>query len=77
MFYQLVLITNLGLITPLVHFPTFEQCISERAKIGRSAQYSAECLPTQNPQQLIRMLQENQRNTPENIVPQLVPKDKK
>lgn len=77
MFYQLVLITNLGTVTPLVNFNSFELCVVERAKIGRSAQYSAECLPTQNPQQLIRMLQENQRNTPENIVPQLVPKDKK
>lgn len=77
MFYQLVLITNLGVVTPLVHFPSFEQCIAERAKIGRSAQYSAECLPTQNPQQLIRMLQESQRNIPENVIPQPLPRDKK
>jgi len=50
--YQLVLITNLGVITPLVTFPTFERCIMEKAKIAKTQQYSAECLPTQSPEQL-------------------------
>ena len=52
MLYQLVLITNLGVITPLVTFPTFELCIMEKAKIAKTQQYSAECLPTQSPEQL-------------------------
>jgi hypothetical protein len=50
--YQLVLITNLGVITPLVTFPTFERCIMEKAKIAKTQQYSAECLPGQSPEQI-------------------------
>lgn len=52
MLYQLVLITNLGLITPLTTFPNWNSCIEEKVKIAKTAQYSAECLPTKSPQQL-------------------------
>jgi hypothetical protein len=50
--YQLVLITNLGVITPLTTFPNWNSCIAEKVKITKTAQYSAECLPTKSPQQL-------------------------
>jgi hypothetical protein len=52
MIYQLVLITNLGMITPLTTFPTWNDCVMEKGKIAKTAQYSAECLPTKSPQQL-------------------------
>ncbi len=52
MLYQLVLITNLGVITPLVTFDDQSSCLKERALITKTAQYSAECLPTQSPEQL-------------------------
>jgi len=50
--YQLVLITNLGVITPLVNFPTWNECIVEKTRIAKTQQYSAECLPAQSPEQL-------------------------
>ncbi len=52
MLYQLVLITNLGVITPLATFNDQSACLKERAMISKTAQYSAECLPTQSPVQL-------------------------
>ena len=61
MIYQLVLVTNLGVITPLVTFPNFEQCIQEKAKIAKTTQYSAECLPTQSPDQLQKQLQQSMK----------------
>jgi hypothetical protein len=50
--YQLVLITNLGIITPLTTFPDWNSCMIEKARITKTQQYSAECLPTKSPQQL-------------------------
>jgi hypothetical protein len=50
--YQLVLITNLGVVTPLVNFPTWNDCMMEKGRIAKTQQYSAECLPAQSPQQL-------------------------
>jgi len=52
MLYQLVLITNLGAMTPLVTFDNQSACLKERAMITKTVQYSAECLPTQSPEQL-------------------------
>ncbi len=52
MIYQLVLITNLGVITPLVNFPTWNECMAEKARIAKTQQYSAECLPSQSAEQL-------------------------
>lgn len=52
MLYQLALITNLGVITPLATFDNQTACLKERAMITKTAQYSAECLPTQSPEQL-------------------------
>ncbi len=57
MLYQLVLITNLGMITPLVVFNDQVSCLKERAMIAKTAQYSAECLPTQNPEEVKKQVQ--------------------
>jgi len=54
MLYQLVLITNLGVITPLATFPTWNACINEQAKVPAAStqQYSVSCLPTESPEQI-------------------------
>ncbi len=57
MIYQLVLVTNLGIITPLVNFATWDECLRERAKIRASQQYSAECLPAQSPEQIQKQIE--------------------
>jgi len=44
MLYQLVLITSLGVITPLAIFPDRDACMIEQAYIQKSPQYSAACL---------------------------------
>lgn len=49
MIYQLVLITNLGVITPLYMFEDWNACIQEKTKISKTQQYSVECLPAQSP----------------------------
>jgi hypothetical protein len=49
--YQLVLITNLGVITPLATFPDRLDCIREQGYIQKSQQYSAACLPANSPEQ--------------------------
>ena len=51
MIYQLVLITNLGAITPLATFPDRGSCVTEQALIQKSPQYSATCLPANSPEQ--------------------------
>lgn len=61
MIYQLVLITNLGMINPLVNFNTWEECIRERAKISKTQQYSAECLPAQSPEQAQKQIESNMK----------------
>lgn len=61
MLYQLVLITNLGVMTPLVTFNDQQSCLKERAMITKTAQYSAECLPTQSPEQLKAQMQTQMR----------------
>jgi hypothetical protein len=57
MWYQLVLITNLGAITPLAMFNDLGACLKERAPITKTAQYSAECLPTQSPEEVKKQMQ--------------------
>lgn len=52
MLYQLVLITNLGVVTPLATFDNYNACIKERAMISNTSQYSTACLPTESPEQL-------------------------
>jgi hypothetical protein len=57
--YQLVLITNLGLITPLMTFSNYEECIREQVKIPKTAQASASCLPAQSPEQIQKQIEQN------------------
>ena len=52
MIYQLVLITNLGVITPLATFDQRLDCIREQGYIQKSQQYSAACLPANSPAQV-------------------------
>jgi hypothetical protein len=59
--YQLVLITNLGMITPLITFGDWETCIREKAKIAKTQQYSAECLPTNSPEQTQKQIESNMK----------------
>lgn len=61
MLYQLVLITNLGVITPLVNFPTWQQCMNEKARISTTQQYSVECLPAQSPEQLQKNIESSMK----------------
>ena len=61
MIYQLVLITNLGIMTPLVNFPTWDECLRERAKISKTQQYSAECLPAQSPEQMQKQIESSMK----------------
>lgn len=61
MIYQLVLITNLGIITPLATFTDRIACINEMAFIQKSQQYSAACLPTNSPDQVMKQSQESMR----------------
>ena len=61
MIYQLVLITNLGVVTPLVSFPTWNECMVEKARIAKTQQYSAECLPAQSPAQLQQDIESSMR----------------
>jgi len=59
--YQLVLITNLGVITPLMTFPNWNDCVMEKSRIAKTSQYSAECLPTKSPQQLQQDIQSSMK----------------
>lgn len=61
MLYQLVLITNLGVVTPLVTFDNWNQCVQEKAKIAKTAQYSAECLPTQSPEYIQKQVESSMK----------------
>jgi hypothetical protein len=45
MMYAMVLITNLGVITPLAFFDDQVKCISQQAMVPKTMQASAICLP--------------------------------
>lgn len=61
MLYQLVLITNLGMVTPLATFNDRNDCIREQAMITKSAQASAACLPVQTPQQVQQQMEQHMK----------------
>ena len=61
MIYQLVLITNLGAITPLAQFTDRMDCIREQAYIQKSPQYSAACLPANSPEQAQAQAEQSMR----------------
>lgn len=54
MLYQLVLITNLGVVTPLATFTNWNDCIKEQIRVPAvsTQQYSVSCLPTESPEQI-------------------------
>jgi hypothetical protein len=45
------------MITPLATFNDLGACLKERAPISKTAQYSAECLPTQSPEEVKKQVQ--------------------
>jgi hypothetical protein len=61
MLYQLALITNLGVITPLATFQDQGACLREAAFIQKTNQYSVACLPTNSPEQLQKQIQDSMR----------------
>lgn len=74
MIYQLVLVTNLGVITPLATFPDRIDCIREQAFIQKTDQYSAACLPANDPKQAraqieqsMQMMTDLMKNLKENM----------
>ena len=56
MLYELVLITNLGAVTPLATFPNYNDCMIEQGRIAKTQQYSAACLPTNSPEELAQRM---------------------
>ena len=67
MIYQLVLITNLGVITPLAQFSDRLECIREQAYIQRTEQYSAACLPANDPKHAQAQMEQSMRMMTEMI----------
>lgn len=67
MLYQLVLITNLGVVTHLATFPDRNACMVEQAMISKTAQYSATCLPTESPDQIAERMNSGLRVLVDNI----------
>ena len=61
MIYQLVLITNLGIITHLGTYQTQGECLQQLAIMKTSQQYSAECLPIQNLENFKKQTQEQNK----------------
>lgn len=58
MLYQLVLITNLGLVTPLATYDNFNECTKARVMITNTQQYSTACLPTDSPEQIQKRVEQ-------------------
>lgn len=61
MLYQLVLITNLGVITPVATFHDRLDCLRERGMIQQSSQYSTACLPSNSPDEVMRQNEQSMR----------------
>jgi hypothetical protein len=55
------------MITPIATFPDRNACIMEQALISKSAQYSATCLPTESPEQLVERMNSGLKVLVENI----------
>ena len=49
MIYQLLLITSLGVVTPLATYPNRDACAVEQANLKPTPQYSTVCLPVEDP----------------------------
>jgi len=61
MLYQLVLITNLGMVTPLATFNDRMDCIREQGMMQKTAQASVLCLPVQTPQQVQQQMEQHMK----------------
>ena len=61
MLYQLILVTNLGMITPLATFTDRMECIKEQGMMQKTPQASAMCVPVQSPQQVQQQMQQNMK----------------
>lgn len=61
MLYQLILVTNLGMTTPLATFNDRMECIREQGMIQKTAQASAICVPVQTPEQVQQQMQQNMK----------------
>lgn len=58
MLYQLILVTNLGMMTPLATFTDRMDCIKEQGMMQKTAQASAMCVPVQSPQQVLQQMEQ-------------------
>lgn len=72
MIYELVLVTNLGAITPLLQFESYQDCIRQQALTTVTAQASAQCLPARTHQEFMYNINESNRQLTE-AVRRLVP----
>ena len=61
MLYQLILITNLGMTTPLATFTDRMECIKEQGMVQKTAQASALCVPVQTPQQIQQHMEQHMK----------------
>lgn len=61
MLYQLILVTNLGMMTPLATFNDRMECIKEQGMMQRTAQASALCVPVQSPQQVQQQMEQHMK----------------
>ena len=59
MWYQLVLITNLGAVTNLATFDNQIDCLKQATMIPKTAQAAVVCLPTNSPEQLQKQFEAN------------------
>lgn len=63
--FELVLITNLGLVTHLAHYNTLNECLTSKAAVQDTKQSSAQCLPVQDAQSFKREVEKNNQITNE------------
>ena len=61
MLYQLILVTNLGMMTPLATFNDRMDCIREQGMMQKTAQTSAMCVPVQSPQQVQQQMEQHMK----------------
>ena len=61
MLYQLVLVTNLGMMTPLATFTDRMECIKEQGMMQKTAQASALCVPVHTPQQIQQQMEQHMK----------------
>lgn len=63
MIYVLVLVTNLGIMTPLHTYNNLADCMIQRGMMSNTAQSSAQCLPTENVKELQTLIKSNNAST--------------